>query len=147
MDKYLFLIVIATSVVVSQILKCIVETIKFKKINIVRLLDGTGGMPSTHSCLVSSLTTTILLLYGIESPLFIISLVFSLIVMYDAMGIRYESGKQAEAINNLVAKMSKLETRKEIKKLKEQVGHKPIEVFCGMILGVVISFLIVNIIL
>lgn len=146
MEKYIFIIVSITSLVISQIIKFLVEAIKYKKINIIRLLDGSGGMPSSHSALVSSLTTTILLIYGIDSPLFGISLVFSIVVMYDAMGIRYETGKQAEVINEIAEKIKLFDVRREIIKLKEQVGHKPIEVLAGMLLGIVISIIIVNII-
>lgn len=146
MEKYIFIIVSLVAIVTSQIIKFLVETIKYKKVNIVRLLDGSGGMPSSHSALVSSLTTTILLIYGVDSPLFAISLVFSIVVMYDAMGIRYETGKQAEVLNEIAEKMKLFDVRKEIKRLKEQVGHKPIEVLAGMLLGIVISIIIVNII-
>lgn len=120
MNKYIFLIVIFTSLILSQVLKFIIETIKNKKINIIRLLDGSGGMPSSHSAVSSSLTMTSLLLYGIDSPFFAISLVFTLITMYDAMGIRYESGKQAEAINKLNKKIGSLSVREDLVKLKEQ---------------------------
>ena len=116
--------------ILSQIVKTIIETIKYKKINISRLFDGMGGMPSTHSSLVASLTTLIYLNYGIISPLFSISLIFSLIVIYDSMGIRYESGKQAKTINNILGT-----------KLKEPLGHKPIETLIGVLFGIVLSII------
>lgn len=147
MDRYIFLIVIFTSLIISQLLKFIIEAIKYKKINIYRLLDGSGGMPSSHSAIVSSVTMTVFLLYGGDSPLFAVSLVFSLITMYDAMGIRYESGKQAAAINKLNEKMAKLCVRKEKTKLNEQIGHKKKEVLCGMLLGIIVSVILVKIII
>lgn len=79
MNKYIFLIVIFNSLILSQVLKFIIEVIKNKKINIIRLLDGSGGMPGSHSVVSSLLTMTTLLLYGIDSPFFAISLVFTLI--------------------------------------------------------------------
>ena len=87
-------------------------------------------MPSTHSALVSSISTIIYLDFGI-SPLFAVTLVFSLIVIYDSMGIRYESGKQAEVINDMAGT-----------NLQEKIGHKPIEVFVGTLLGLIFSLIV-----
>lgn len=117
--------------IVVQCIKFIIETIKTKKINIIRLFDGMGGMPSTHSALVSSLSTIIYLNYGIESPLTSITIIFSLIVIYDSMGIRYESGRQAQIVNRLTGS-----------NLKEQLGHKPLETLIGVFLGIILTILI-----
>lgn len=117
--------------IVVQCIKFIIETIKTKKINIIRLFDGMGGMPSTHSSLVSSLSTIIYLNYGIESPLTSIAIIFSLLVIYDSMGIRYESGRQAQIVNRLTGS-----------NLKEQLGHKPLETLVGVFLGIILTILI-----
>ena len=117
--------------IVVQCIKFIIETIKTKKINIIRLFDGMGGMPSTHSALVSSLSTIIYLNYGIESPLTSITIIFSLLVIYDSMGIRYESGRQAQIVNRLTGS-----------NLKEQLGHKPLETLVGVFLGIILTILI-----
>ena len=117
--------------IVVQCIKFIMETIKTKKINIIRLFDGMGGMPSTHSALVSSLSTIIYLNYGIESPLTSITIIFSLLVIYDSMGIRYESGRQAQIVNRLTGS-----------NLKEQLGHKPLETLIGVFLGIILTILI-----
>lgn len=117
--------------IVVQCIKFIIETIKTKKINIIRLFDGMGGMPSTHSSLVSSLSTIIYLNYGIESPLTSITIIFSLLVIYDSMGIRYESGRQAQIVNRLTGS-----------NLKEQLGHKPLETLVGVFLGIILTILI-----
>lgn len=117
--------------IVVQCIKFIIETIKTKKINIIRLFDGMGGMPSTHSALVSSLSTIIYLNYGIESPLTSIAIIFSLLVIYDSMGIRYESGRQAQIVNRLTGS-----------NLKEQLGHKPLETLVGVFLGIILTILI-----
>ena len=117
--------------VITQCIKFIIETIKTKKIDIIRLFDGMGGMPSTHSALVSSLSTIIYLNYGMESPLTSIAIIFSLIVIYDSMGIRYESGRQAQLLNRLTDS-----------NLKEQLGHKPLETLVGVFLGIVLAILI-----
>lgn len=117
--------------IVVQCIKFIIETIKIKKIDIIRLFDGMGGMPSTHSALVSSLSTIIYLNYGIESPLTSITIIFSLLVIYDSMGIRYESGRQAQIVNRLTGS-----------NLKEQLGHKPLETLIGVFLGIILTILI-----
>ena len=117
--------------VITKCIKFIIETIKIKKIDIIRLFDGMGGMPSTHSALVSSLSTIIYLNYGIESPLTSMTIIFSLLVIYDSMGIRYESGRQAQIVNRLTGS-----------NLKEQLGHKPLETLIGVFLGIILTILI-----
>lgn len=135
--KYLYIIVPFVTIIVCQIIKFFVEAIVTKKFNLYRLINGAGGMPSSHSSFVTSLTTIIGLTKGFESVFFAISLIFSLVVMYDAMGVRYETGKQAEILNVLV-KGNKTFKEKTIL-LKEKVGHMPIEVFCGCILGIMVA--------
>jgi len=138
MEKYKYIIIPFLGILFSQIIKFILESIKNKKICIDRLFNGSGGMPSTHSCFVSSLTTIIYLEYGISSIYFAISLIFSLVIIYDSMGVRYEAGKQAEVLNDIV---EKIKFNKKIKELKEKVGHKPIEVLCGVLLGIAIGLI------
>ena len=134
MNSLKYIIIPFIIAIFSQIVKTIIETIKYKKINISRLFDGMGGMPSTHSTLTSSLTTIIYLNYGVTSILFALSLFFSLIVIYDSMGIRYESGNQARVINKVVGT-----------NLKEKLGHNPLEVLAGVVLGITLG-IIMNII-
>ena len=126
--KFIIIPIIAS--VISQLIKIIIEFIKYKKLTLTRLIDGMGGMPSTHSTLVSSLSTIIYINYGI-SPIFAITLIFSLVIIYDSMGIRYESGKQAEVINDIAGT-----------NLEEKLGHKPIEVLIGTIIGIVLTIII-----
>ena len=135
--KYLYIIVPISTIIICQFIKFFVEAIITKKFNIDRLLNGAGGMPSSHSSFVTSLTTIIGLTKGFDSVYFAICLIFSLVVMYDAMGVRYETGKQAEILNVLV-KGNKTFKEKTIL-LKEKVGHMPIEVFCGGILGILVA--------
>ena len=102
------------------------------------LLWRTGGMPSSHSALVSSVTTAIAFKYGVSSDLFVFSCCFSLIVVRDAMGVRRTSGLQAHALNDLGKQVSeKLDVSFE--PVKETRGHKPIEVAVGLLLGIVIG--------
>lgn len=140
MSDYKYIIIPILVVIISQIIKTIIETIKEKKFDIGRLFNGSGGMPSSHSSLVISLLTLIYIDYGISSIYFAICLIFSLIVLYDAMGIRYETGKQAEILNEITRKID----LKGIKALKEKVGHKPIEVLGGIIAGVILAFILNN---
>lgn len=135
MSNFRCIIVPLIVAILSQMLKTFIESFKTKRIDIIRFFDGMGGMPSTHSSLVASLSTIIYLNYGIYSPLFSIALIFSLITIYDSMGIRYESGNQAKIINK-IANSS----------LKEKLGHKPIESFVGVLLGIVITIILNKII-
>ena len=128
---YKYLIIPIIICIISQSLKVIIELLKYKKINIYRFIDGMGGMPSTHSSLVSSITTLVYIDYSITSILFSITLFFSLIVIYDSMGIRYESGNQAKVLNNILGT-----------NFKEPLGHKPIEVLFGVILGIILTIIL-----
>ena len=106
---------------------------------------GSGGMPSSHAAFVTSLTTMIGIEHGINSDLFAIVTVFSLIIIYDAGGVRRAVGEQANVINRLIQDLdlSRLEEEREYIKseLKELVGHTPFEIFAGIILGIIIGFL------
>ncbi|MCL2528099.1 MAG: divergent PAP2 family protein [Defluviitaleaceae bacterium] len=102
------------------------------------LFFSTGGMPSSHSALAMALAVSIGLNEGFGTPMFAVSTVLALVVMHDAAGIRQAAGKQAEAINFLFSKLEdqgiKLDT-----KLKELLGHRPIEVFAGATLGLFVA--------
>lgn len=100
-----------------------------------------GGMPSAHSASVTALTLAVALTQGWNSPLFSISLVFALIVMYDATGVRRAAGKQAEILNKIVDDIY-ANGKVRIEKLKEILGHDPIEVFAGATLAAVITSLV-----
>ncbi|TCS83710.1 divergent PAP2 family protein [Tepidibacillus fermentans] len=110
------------------------------------IIFSNGGMPSSHSAFVSSLSTAIGLKHGIQSTEFSIAIVFSLITMWDAAGIRYQASKHAQLLNVLVQDVQTLimdlkqKKKQEHKPLKELIGHKPLEVFVGAILGIVIGF-------
>ncbi|CAN5837319.1 divergent PAP2 family protein [soil metagenome] len=100
------------------------------------VLTRTGGMPSSHSAMMSSLATVIGYDYGLGSPLFAISAVVAVIVMYDARGVRQESGKQARVLNRIVREFFSGQPIRE-QELKELLGHTGIEVFVGAIVGIV----------
>jgi acid phosphatase family membrane protein YuiD len=100
----------------------------------LRVLAVTGGMPSSHSAIVMGLTTAIGKHAGITSPAFAIALIFSFVVMYDAAGLRRAAGRQAAILNRLVEDLVHMRGVQE-QKLRELLGHTPVEVLVGAVLG------------
>lgn len=125
--------------VVAQFLKTVIDFALNKNFNAERLV-GSGGMPSSHSATVCGLTTAAILEYGAGSFEFAISFVLSMIVMYDAIGVRRETGKQAKLLNSILME-NPLKLNAEVlqEKLKEYVGHTPLQVLAGAILGIGLS--------
>ena len=106
----------------------------------MRRFVETGGMPSSHSASVAALSTAVGLWHGFGTALFAVTLYFSLIVMYDAAGLRRAAGRQAEVLNTLIERHFQRPER-ETQKLIELLGHTPFEVLIGAILGVGSAFL------
>jgi hypothetical protein len=117
-----------------QIFKFLYELYKTKKVDFKRII-GAGGMPSSHSATVMSLATMIGKNEGFDSAVFAVSLIFAIIVMYDAAGVRRAAGKQASLLNKIVETpgLSGLEVRE---KLVEVLGHTPTQVLVGAIVGI-----------
>ena len=126
------------AMVLAQILKIFFEYWRTKSWH-KAVLFSTGGMPSSHSSLAVSLAVSIGLYEGFETPLFAIGAVLALVVMHDAQGVRRAAGQQAEAINFLFSKLEDQGIKLD-KKLKELLGHRPIEVIAGGILGLFVAF-------
>ena len=125
---------------VAQILKFLLYMLANHTARLERLV-GSGGMPSSHSATVCALTTAAGLCYGLKSFEFSISFLLAMIVMYDAMGVRQETGKQARVLNKLLFEdLVNLKGEVLQEKLKEYVGHTPIQVAAGAVLGIVIAF-------
>lgn len=125
----------------AQIIKTIIHLILTKKFVAERLI-GSGGMPSCHSATVCALTTSVIINEGINSPFFAIATILSIIVMYDAMGVRRETGIQARVLNELTEVIEKMGSDlSNDEKLKEFVGHTPIQVFVGAVLGIIIALI------
>ena len=120
---------------IAQGSKIILTFITEKRFDATRIV-GTGGMPSSHSALVMALTFSVGKYNSFGSPLFAMALIFSFVVMYDAAGIRRAAGKQAEIINMLLLKHEV----PDMEKLKELLGHTPLEVFVGGLLGIAVGF-------
>ena len=123
----------------AQILKTLIYVAVHREFNMERLL-GDGGMPSSHSATVMALVTAAAFAEGPSSPTFAICCIFAMIVMHDAVGVRRETGKQAVVINDMIEFFETM--GKEIpaeEKLKEFVGHTPLQVTMGGILGVIMG--------
>ena len=119
---------------VAQLLKVLVELLWRHKLNL-RLLTSAGGMPSSHSASVCALTAAIALREGTGSTLFVLSLVFAIIVMYDAAGVRRAASIQARILNQIIDELFQGHPISETR-LRELIGHTPIEVFAGAVLGI-----------
>ncbi len=130
------LITAVSSWLIAQVIKTVIHAIIYKKWDIARLF-GDGGMPSGHSATVTSLALISGLIYGFGSFQFAVTAVLAIIVCHDATGVRQETGKQAVIINELVRAFEALTTEDlpEVK-LKEFVGHTPVQVIAGTLVGV-----------
>lgn len=122
-----------------QLFKLIYDLVVTKKFNFKRILQA-GGMPSSHSAVVVSLTTMIAKDEGITSPLFGIALIFSFIVMYDAAGVRRAAGKQAKLLNKIVETPGLTGVQVQ-ERLVEVLGHSPKEVLAGALIGLIVGLI------
>lgn len=130
---------------VAQLLKTIINAVLLKEFKLERMW-GAGGMPSSHSATVCALVVATGRGYGTSSPFFALAFLLAAIVMYDAQGVRRETGEQAKIINRMLTDWmeegAKTAPMLGDKKLKEMVGHTPFEVWAGALLGVAIGFAI-----
>ncbi len=131
-----FLLTGVASWLVAQVCKAVIHAIINKKIVWERLV-GDGGMPSAHSATVTSLATVSALSFGFGSFEFAVTALLAIIVCHDAMGVRLETGKQAVLLNELIKAFEALSTEElpEVK-LKEFVGHTPVQVLAGILVGI-----------
>lgn len=125
---------------IAQSIKVALGYFREKRFNF-RWFVGTGGMPSSHAACVTSLATSIGVTFGFDSALFAITLIFTSIVLFDAQGVRLNAGKQAEILNKM---LDDIYWKKKLdeEKLKEFLGHTPIEVWAGTFLGIIVSLLL-----
>ena len=127
----------------AQLTKFLVALGKDGTVNFRRLVDM-GGMPSAHSASVAALSTGVALEVGVSSPLFGVTAFYSLMTMYDAAGIRRSAGKQAEVLNRIVDEM-RISGKVREERLRELLGHTPVEVFVGALFGVVFALALTKI--
>ena len=136
-----FLLIGLSSWFWAQLIKTIIHAIVTKSIDFTRLI-GDGGMPSGHSATVCAVATSAGIIYGLDSFPFAISVIVAIIVMHDAMGVRLETGKQAKLLNEFIDLFAKLEQPlSDQEKLKELVGHTPLQVCMGGLLGILTGVL------
>ena len=126
------------AVSIAQLTKLFTFYFKTKKINF-EYLSTTGGMPSSHSAGVCALTTSVGLIEGFNSLLFAVSLGYAIVVMHDAAGVRKKAQDMAKLLNKIIRDFYKTDLKTKSAQIKELLGHTPIEVFAGSILGVSIS--------
>ncbi|MBQ8669314.1 divergent PAP2 family protein [bacterium] len=124
----------------AQVIKFILFTIKTRKVNF-KIFSTTGGMPSSHSAGVMGLSTMVGIIQGFDSALFAVSLGFSLIIMYDAAGLRRAAGKTAACLNKMMDDFYHHDMQSAGGKLKELLGHTPLEVFVGAVFGICFAYL------
>ncbi len=155
-----------SSWITAQIIKTFLTLFTTKRFEVERLV-GAGGMPSAHSALVCSMMLAVARKEGLGSPLFALAVMFAAVVMYDAMGVRRAAGEQAKIINKIVVSIKRPEEKGEeqadslgkkhykhdknkviklddmqFKKLKEYLGHTPLEVLGGALLGIIMALII-----
>ena len=136
-NKYIYIPLIVWFSI--QTFKVIHDLIKTKKFNFKRIM-GAGGMPSSHSAVVTCVASMIGKNVGFDTPMFAIALVFAMIVMYDAAGVRRAAGKQARLLNKIVETpgLSSVEVQE---KLVEVLGHTPLQVIVGAAIGIAVGLL------
>lgn len=138
------LLIPGCSWMIAQLLKAIINAIMTKQFSFDRLV-GDGGMPSGHSATVTSLAVMSGLTKGFGSVEFAIAMIFAIVVMHDALGVRRETGKQAVSIIKMAELLndyfSERDERIKTDKLKVLVGHTPLQVVCGALLGAAIAII------
>lgn len=137
LNDYKFIIIPISTWFFIQLFKLIYDLVTTKKFNFKRIL-GAGGMPSSHTAVVTSLATLVGINEGFDSPMFAISVIFACVVMYDATGVRRAAGKQAKLLNKIIETpgLTKVEVSE---RLVEALGHTPMQVVVGAFIGIVVG--------
>ena len=138
---YEVILVAFSGIVTAQIIKFLLHLI-IKRSMDLRLFTTTGGMPSSHSAGVMGLSTAVGLIKGFDSIEFAIALGYAFIVMYDAAGVRRAAGKQAACLNKIIMDLYNQDLQEAGGKLKELLGHTPMQVLVGALYGVAYAFLL-----
>ncbi len=136
------LLVALAACLLAQVLKFVIDFARNGKPNFYNFVTA-GGMPSSHSALVAALATGIGQTIGWDSGEFAIALIFAIIVMYDAAGVRRAAGNQARVLNQIIEEFFEDDHELSDDRLKELLGHTPFQVVVGSILGVIVSWLAV----
>lgn len=124
----------------AQTIKVIIGIIQKRRFNF-KWFVGTGGMPSSHAATVSALATSIGLIYGFSSAFFAVTFFFAFIIMFDAQGVRRQSGRQAGVLNKIIEDIY-LQKGVNQERLMELLGHTPIQVFIGSGIGILVALFV-----
>ncbi len=125
----------------AQTIKVILDAVILRRFDIRRFVSS-GGMPSSHSALVVACTTAMGKLYGVGEPLFALSAIFAVVVMYDACNVRRSAGDTARLVNLLLEHVERLTAEDFAENLKEVMGHTPLQVLMGALLGLGVGLLV-----
>ena len=125
----------------AQVIKVVLDAVLLRKLDLRRFVSS-GGMPSSHSALVIAAATAIGKLYGIQSPDFALSVIVSAVVMYDACNVRRSAGDTARLVNQILAHVEKLTAEDFADDLREVMGHTPLQVLMGALLGLGVGLLV-----
>lgn len=136
---YEVIFVAFSGIIVAQIIKFFFHLLVKRQADL-RLFTTTGGMPSSHAAGVMGLSTTVGQICGFSSIEFAIALGYAFIVMYDAAGVRRAAGKQAACLNRIIMDVYKQELKEAGGKLKELLGHTPLQVVIGALFGITYSY-------
>lgn len=136
---YEVIFVAFSGIILAQLIKCFWHLISRRRLDL-RLFTTTGGMPSSHSAGVMGLSTSVGLIRGFDSIEFAIALGYAFIVMYDAAGVRRAAGKQAACLNKIIMDLYKQDLVEAGGKLKELLGHTPLQVVVGAIFGILYAY-------
>ncbi len=126
---------------IAQVIKVIIDVVILREVNLHKIISS-GGMPSSHSAFVVSGATAVGKLYGVGSPVFAVAAILSAIVMYDACNVRRSAGDTARLVNLLLAHMEELTSQDFADNLKEVMGHTPLQVLIGALLGLGLGMLV-----
>ncbi|HKL43671.1 MAG TPA: divergent PAP2 family protein [Candidatus Absconditabacterales bacterium] len=138
-NPILILIIVGS---IIQFTKVLIDLIKSKKF-VFSNIFAAGGFPSFHAGIVTSIVTMTFMEFGFDHIIFALAFSFAILFLYDAMNVRFESGQQAKYINEIRLNLkSVLMKQEKSSPLKERIGHTPIEVFGGMLFGIVITFVL-----
>lgn len=130
----------AAAWLIAQMIKVAMGVFKEKRFNFKWFVE-TGGMPSSHTAAATAIATSVGITYGFDSGLFAIAVTFALVVMFDAQGVRFSSGRQAALLNKM---LDDIYWKKKLddEKLKEFLGHTPVQVWAGAIIGILVPLLL-----
>jgi len=140
LNYYPYLVIPGIAWALAQSLKVVTDSLRHRRLDLARL-GSSGGMPSSHTAMVLALTTLVGKRLGVGSAPFAISAIFSAVVMYDATGVRRAVGRQARILNRIVDDLLTQQGLKE-DRLRELIGHTPVEVYAGAVLGILVALVL-----